>query len=58
MTGVKMEDVLGKGDSEYAMAFYGMRRPMLIDLVFGFNEEIAKKYDFVQKRGKCFLSRV
>lgn len=33
MTGVKAEDMLGKGNYEYALPFYGLRRPMLIDLV-------------------------
>jgi PAS domain S-box-containing protein len=33
MTGTKAADILGKGDHEYGMAFYGNRRPMLIDLV-------------------------
>ena len=32
MTGVKKEDMLGKGDYEYALPFYGTRRPILIDL--------------------------
>lgn len=31
MTGVKAEDILGKGDYEYALPFYGYRRPVLID---------------------------
>jgi len=31
MTGVKAEQMLGKGDYEYAMPFYGERRPILID---------------------------
>lgn len=33
MTGVSAADMLGKGDYEYA-AFYGERRPMLIDFIF------------------------
>ena len=56
MTGVKAEDMLGKGNYEYAMPFYGIRRPMLIDLVFGFNEEIEKKYDFVKREGNVLLA--
>jgi len=34
MTGTVAADILGKGNYEYAVAFYGKRRPMLIDLVF------------------------
>jgi PAS domain S-box-containing protein len=56
MTGVKAEDILGKGDYEYTMAFYGIRAPMLIDLVFGFSEDIAGRYDFVKREGDVFLA--
>ncbi|MBA4357110.1 MAG: hypothetical protein C0405_05210, partial [Desulfovibrio sp.] len=33
LTGVAAEQLLGRGDFEYALAFYGERRPTLIDLV-------------------------
>ncbi|GFO69725.1 hypothetical protein GMLC_33040 [Geomonas limicola] len=32
MTGVKAREMIGKGDYEYALPFYGERRPILIDL--------------------------
>ena len=32
MSGVKAEDMVGRGDYEYALPFYGERRPILIDL--------------------------
>jgi len=51
MTGVKDEDILGKGDYEYALPFYGVRRPILIDLALEFDKEIEKKYSFVRKEG-------
>lgn len=56
MTGIKPEDILGKGNYEYTMTFYGIRRPMLINLVFGFTEDIIEKYDFVQREGNVFLA--
>ncbi len=31
LTGIKKEEILGKGNYEYAIAFYGKRRPMLVD---------------------------
>ncbi|MCG7853362.1 MAG: PAS domain-containing sensor histidine kinase, partial [Methanosarcinaceae archaeon] len=52
MTGVKKEDILGKGDYAYAVPFYKERRSILIDLVFVTDREIEQKYDFVRKRGK------
>jgi len=56
MTGVQAEDIIGKGDYEYTVPFYGMRRPALIDLVFMSDEEIEKKYVFVKKEGDIFLA--
>ncbi|MEQ8253545.1 MAG: PAS domain S-box protein [Smithellaceae bacterium] len=56
MTGVKMEDMLGKGNYEYAIPFYGIRRPLLIDLVFGASEEMKKKYAFVERKGSVLLA--
>jgi PAS domain S-box-containing protein len=49
MTGVRAADILGKGDHEYSIPFYGVRRPILIDLVFMDDPEVVKKYDFVQR---------
>ena len=56
MTGVKASDILGKGDYEYALPFYGIRRPILIDLVFGYSEEIEKEYRFITKDGDVLLT--
>ncbi len=51
MTGVKASEMLGKGNYEYSLPFYGVRRPILIDLVFISDEEIREKYHFVRKEG-------
>lgn len=56
MTGAKAENMLGEGNYEYAMVFYGVQRPLLIDLVFGFVEEIEKKYVLVKKKGNVLLA--
>jgi PAS domain S-box-containing protein len=50
MTGVKAEDMLGKGNYEYALPFYGVRRPVLIDLVLKPQKEIEEKYLTVERR--------
>ncbi len=44
MTGIKAEEILGKSDYEYALPFYGERRPILIDLVLKSRDEIEKGY--------------
>jgi PAS domain S-box-containing protein len=49
MTGVMAADMLGKGDHEHSLPFYGERRPILIDLVLMDDKEIEKKYDFIQR---------
>jgi PAS domain S-box-containing protein len=49
MTGVMAADMLGKGDHEHSIPFYGVRRPILIDLVLMDDQEIEKKYDYVQR---------
>lgn len=52
MTGIKAEEILGKGNYEYAVPFYGERRPILIDLVFKPQKEIEAKYvDIIRKDG-------
>ncbi len=57
MTGVAADAMLGKGDYEYSIPFYGERRPILIDLVFDENEEIRKKYPFIQRDGRQIFLR-
>jgi len=56
MTGVKAEDMLGKGDYEYAIPFYGERRPILIDLVGRWDKKIEEKYQYVKKNGDSLIS--
>ena len=49
MTGVKKEEMLGKGN--YAVSFYGEPRPVVIDLVLERNEEMQKIADHGQGEG-------
>ncbi len=51
MTGVPAADMLGKGNHEYALPFYGERRPILIDLVLLPQEEVEKKYAQIKREG-------
>lgn len=52
MTRVWSEEILGKENHEYALPFYGMRRPMLIDLVTAPDDEILKYYPDVKRKGR------
>jgi PAS domain S-box-containing protein len=56
MTGIKAEEVLGKGDYEYSLPFYGYRRPVLIDAAMGQDDETLKKYSCVQRYGDILLA--
>jgi len=58
MTGVKSEDMIGKGDYEYAVPFYGEKRPILVDLLFKPDPEIESRYDFVTKKGDKYFVEV
>ena len=49
MTGIKASDMIGKGDYEYAIPFYGERRPILVDLVLLPNETLEEHYSFIRK---------
>ncbi len=51
MTGIKKEDMLGKGDYEYALPLYGERRPLLIDYVLHPDIEMEARYTAIQKTG-------
>jgi two-component system cell cycle sensor histidine kinase/response regulator CckA len=55
MTGVKKEDMIGKGNHEYALPFYGDRRNILVDLVLHPDREIEKKYTAIQRAGDTLL---
>ena len=53
MTGIRAADMLGKGNYEYALPFYGERRPILIDLVLESRPEIEQKYAAVEKADRA-----
>jgi two-component system sensor histidine kinase/response regulator len=55
LTGVKAEEMLGKGNYEYAIPFYGERRPILIDLVKTSQEELEKDYVGLQRSGQLLV---
>lgn len=50
MTGVNARDILGKGDLDYAIPFYGNRRPTLVDLVLKQNKKFEENNYFYLKR--------
>ncbi|MHB9019406.1 MAG: PAS domain S-box protein, partial [Minisyncoccota bacterium] len=51
MTGVKAEDMIGRGNYEYALPFYGVRRPILLNFIFKYQKDLEKKYHFIKRAG-------
>ncbi|MDY6895380.1 MAG: PAS domain S-box protein, partial [Thermotogota bacterium] len=49
LSGVKAADMVGKGDYEYALPFYGERRPMLINLISQPDASIERNYTYLKR---------
>jgi PAS domain S-box-containing protein len=56
LTGVPARDMLGKGDYEYALPFYGKRRPTLIDMVIEPQPGLEKKYPNLVREGRRIVA--
>jgi PAS domain S-box-containing protein len=56
MTGVKARDILGKGNYEHALHFYGDRRPMLLDLVLDPASIQEEDYSLFKKQGELLIA--
>jgi PAS domain S-box-containing protein len=48
MTGIRAASILGKGNYEYAIPFYKVRRPILIDLVLRPDIGLEKEYERIK----------
>ena len=58
MTGVPAEQMIGKGNYEYALPFYHERRPITIDLVLHDDPDVVAKYPVMQKEGRSLRSEI
>jgi len=56
ITGIGSEDMLGKGDYEYAIPFYGERRPILIDLAGKRDNDADGQYISLQEDGETLIA--
>ncbi|MDQ1262118.1 MAG: Hybrid sensory histidine kinase BarA, partial [Euryarchaeota archaeon] len=56
MTGVLKAEMIGKGNYDYSVPFYGKHRPILIDLIFMDRKEIEEKYYFVLRKGDQLIA--
>ena len=55
MTGISAKDMVGKGNYEYAVPFYGKRRPIMLDLILKPDRKIERSYSAILKREKDLL---
>ncbi|HQB31377.1 MAG TPA: PAS domain S-box protein [Syntrophales bacterium] len=51
MTGVRSEEVIGKGNYEYSIPFYGVRRPILIDAALCPDDVAEGMYTLFRRQG-------
>ncbi|MBP7526624.1 MAG: PAS domain S-box protein [Syntrophorhabdaceae bacterium] len=51
LTGVRKQDIIGKGEYAHAIPFYGERRPILIDYVTMDPDELQEKYVSIRRKG-------
>ncbi|MBD3257322.1 PAS domain S-box protein [candidate division GN15 bacterium] len=57
-TGVKADEVLGRDDFVYAEPYYGESRPILINLVLSFDEELAARYESLRIDGDTLTAEI
>jgi PAS domain S-box-containing protein len=57
LTGVPAHQMLGRDEPDYSLAFYGKRRPLLIDLIFASDEEVMNcGYTGVRRKGTALIA--
>jgi diguanylate cyclase (GGDEF)-like protein/PAS domain S-box-containing protein len=60
MTGVKKENIIGKGDYSYAQYFYSKPKPMLINMAGTLLESVGETadYRYIERRGDTLYGEV
>ena len=56
LTGVKAENIIGKGNKEYSVAVYNIREPMLIDYALTPDQKIPPNYFNCQRNESGFFA--
>jgi PAS domain S-box-containing protein len=55
LTGIPAASMIGKGDYEYSLPFYGDRKPMLANLILMPEAEVESHYSHVQREGDTLV---
>jgi PAS domain S-box-containing protein len=58
MTGIAGDEIIGKGDFAYSIPFYGVKQPLLIDLVLGEKTSVDSSYRYFARIGDKITSEV
>lgn len=58
VSGVKKEDIIGRGDYVYALPFYNARRPILIDWALCDDDVPIEKYTLVKRVGEVLYGEI
>jgi two-component system NtrC family sensor kinase len=58
LTGISAADMLGKGDYEYSLPFYGKRRPLLIDMALQPNLSLETPYPEMGRKNETLSAEV
>ena len=56
MTGVRKEEMLGKGEYAYTVPFYGERRPILVDILLGNGKEWERGYEKINRKDHTLVA--
>ena len=56
LTQIKAGDILGKDNYEYALPFWGERRPILADLAMEWDQTYESRYPWVKREGHTLLT--
>jgi PAS domain S-box-containing protein len=58
LTGISREEMLGKGNLDYALPFYHERRPLLADMVIAKDPDLGSHYQFFERTGDKITSEI
>ena len=56
LTGATADSMIGKSNYEYALPFYGQRRPVMIDLISDWDDRVAQNYINMERKGNILIS--
>ena len=56
LCGVKSAEMVGQDQYAHAVPFYGEKRPMLVDLVLSWDDEVAGSFPYIRKQGDLLVA--